>query len=88
MFNSAPLILFDILPGYIITGIKSRKYWSDVVVIKYCFYWLLQDGDGKLCFRNYLNFIVGKARPLLKDASFMQAMFNVRQLFPNMYAIL
>ena len=59
-----------------------------MVVIKYYFYWLLQDGDGKLSFRNYLNFIVGKARPLLKDASFMQAMFNVRQLFPNMYAIL
>ena len=40
---------------------------------------LLQSGDGKLSFRNYLNFIVGKARPLLQDASFMQTMFNVRK---------
>ena len=32
---------------------------------------------GKLSFRSYLYGVVGKARPLLQDASFMQAMFNV-----------
>lgn len=34
--------------------------------------------EGKLLnFRNYLYGIVGKARPLVQDVSFMQAMFNV-----------
>lgn len=33
--------------------------------------------DGKMNFRNYLCCVVVKARPLLQDASFMQAMFNV-----------
>ena len=33
--------------------------------------------DGKMNFRNYLYCVVRKARPLLQDASFMQAMFNV-----------
>ena len=32
---------------------------------------------GKMNFRNYLYCVVGKERPLLQDASFMQAMFNV-----------
>ena len=33
--------------------------------------------DGKLNFRNYLYGILGKARPLIQDASSMQSIFNV-----------
>ena len=34
-------------------------------------------GDGKLSYRRYLYGIVGKAQPLLQDASKMQSMFSV-----------
>ena len=36
--------------------------------------------DGKLNFRNYLYGILGKARPLILDANFMQSMFNVSRI--------
>lgn len=36
--------------------------------------------DERLNFRGYLYGVVGKARPLLQDASFMQSMFSVSRL--------
>ena len=36
--------------------------------------------DGKMSFRTYLYGVMGKARPLLQDASFMRAMFSVSSI--------
>ena len=35
------------------------------------------DADERLSFRSYLYGVVGKAKPLIQDESFMQSMFNV-----------
>ena len=37
----------------------------------------LEADEERVSFRNYLYGVIGKAKPLLQDASFMQSMFSV-----------